>query len=107
MAIIIPTAASSFADSTTTEGPLRRYVLAQYRSDSDFEWVKMVRTILVTDELKYHVFVSARPQLRKQRELWHRIENGVGQATIIVIDPRAVEELVRDTLDKSEIERRR
>jgi hypothetical protein len=100
MSLIIPTASSTFADSCKTEGrPLaRKYVLAQFRSDAEFEWVRQLRSILVTAELKYKKFLEARPKLRTQRELWKKIESGVGQATIVVIDPDPIEAEVRPIL---------
>jgi hypothetical protein len=103
--IILPTAASTYADSTFTEGPLRRYVLAQFRDDASLEWVARTRAVLVKDELKYRDLREARPKLRSLRELWSQIERGIGQATIVVIDPRDYEQLVQDTLTQDEIER--
>jgi hypothetical protein len=103
MSLIIPTASSTFADSCKTEGhPLsRKYVLAQFRSDADFEWVRRLRSMLVTEELKYAQFREARPKLKSQRDFWKKIEAGVGQATIVVIDPSPIENQVRQSL-KSE-----
>lgn len=103
--IILPTSASTYADSTLTEGPLRRYVLAQFRSDADLTWVSRTRAALVKDELKYRDLREARPKLRTLRELWLQIERGIGQATIVVIDPREVEQRVIDTLSQEEVER--
>jgi hypothetical protein len=103
--IIVPTAASTFGDSTTTEGPFRRYVLAQFREDADFDWVGRVRALLIKDELKYKDFRVARPKLRQDRDLWSRIEKGVGQATVVVIDPGEFEQLVLDALRQDDIER--
>jgi len=91
MALVIPASASTYGDSTTTEGGmLRKYVLAQFRSDSDLEWVRETRSLIGKDELKYKDFLSARPRLRENHSLWMRIEHGIGQATIIVIDPEPV-----------------
>jgi hypothetical protein len=99
MALIIPTGASTYGDSTTTEGGrLRCYVLAQFRSDADFEWVKELRRFLVKDELKYTYFKEVRPRLKEDRRFWARIEQGVGQASIIVIDPEPVEREIREAL---------
>ena len=93
MSLIIPTATSTFADACRTEGDAlgKKYVLAQFRSDADLEWVRQLRSLLVTDELKYTKLRDARPKLRLQRELWKKVEAGVGQATIVVIDARAFE----------------
>jgi len=75
--------------------------LAQFRSDADFEWVRQLRSILVTEELKYVQFHAARPKLKAQRNFWKKIEAGVGQATIIVIDPDPIETQIRQSI-KSE-----
>ena len=80
-------------------------MLAVCRSDVDYEWVRLTRAAMVRTELKYKDFRQARPKLRANKELWAKIENGVGQATIVVIDPNEVEELVRDTLDKADVEK--
>jgi hypothetical protein len=105
MPIILPTAVSTYGDATKTEGPLQKYVLAVCRSNVDYEWVRLTRAALVKEELKYRDFIEARPKLRANKDLWAKIENGVGQATIVVIDPHEVEGLVRDTLDKADVER--
>ncbi len=100
MALIIPTAASTYGDSTTTEGGrLRKYVLAQFRSDADLEWVRELRARLVKDELKYTIVRDARPRLRGEQPLWSRVEAGVGQASIIVIDPQPTEAQIRDAVE--------
>ena len=105
MALIIPTSTTTFGDATSTEGgSLRKYVLAQVRSDADLEWVRELRGRLVKDELKYLDFKAARPRLREERALWSRIERGVAQASIIIIDPAPVEEEIRQFL-QSEIGR--
>jgi hypothetical protein len=97
MPLVIPTAATTYADSTNTggEGLLRKYVLAQYRSDANHEWVRELRRLLVKDELKYEHFRGARPKLMHDRSLWGRIEAGVAQATVIIIDPEGVMEVLR------------
>lgn len=112
MPLIIPTSCApikSFGDSTTTEGaPLSKYVLAQLRSDANLDWVGELRALLVKDELKYSDFRAARPRLKQNRELWKRIENGVGQASVIVVDPAPVydwvEKILRDSGAKKGID---
>lgn len=105
MALIIPTSYSSFGDSTKTSGPSQRYVLAQVRSDAHLEWVQRVRSLLVKAELKFDDIRQNKPRLRKDPALWAQIENGVGQATIIVVDPGEYEPLVRETLQDIDIEK--
>ena len=88
MALIVPTASSTYADSCETGGgPLRKYILAQYASDAIFEWVRELRAKLVKEELKYRDFRDARPKLEADRSFWNRVRDGVGQATVVVIDP--------------------
>lgn len=99
MALIIPTGVSTYGDATTTEGGrLRRYVLAQFRSDANFEWVKELRARLVKDELKYSDFKAVRYRINEDRAFLARIKHGVGQASIIVIDPEPVEKEIRDLI---------
>ena len=88
MALIIPTAASTFADACETGGgPLRKYILAQFSSDANFDWVRELRAKLVKDELKYRDFRDARPKLQEERAFWSTVRDGVSQATVVVIDP--------------------
>jgi|GEM_PF-2130544 len=99
MALVVPTAASTYGDSTTTEGGrLRKYILAQFRSDADLEWVRQLRARLVKDELKYADFKDTRPRLRAEQPLWSRVERRVAQASIIVIDPRPIEAEIREAV---------
>jgi hypothetical protein len=92
----------SFGDSTTTEGaPLSKYVLAQFRSDANLDWVGELRARLLKDELKYVNLREARPRLKQNRKLWERIENGVGQASVIIIDPAPVYDWVEKVLRDS------
>ena len=96
MAILVPTGTSSYADSTTTEGGrLRKYVLAQFRSDSDLEWVRRLRAVLVKDEIKYRDVKGARPRLRGDKALWAAVERGVGQASVVVVDPEPFDQEIR------------
>lgn len=100
MALVIPTAASTFGDSTTTEGGrLRKYVLAQFRNDSDLKWVRELRAVLVRDELKYRNVKESRPELKQNRQLWGRVENGVAQASIIVVDPQPFDNAIRMAIE--------
>jgi len=106
MALIIPTGTSTFGDSTSTEGGrLRKYVLAQFRSDAELDWVKELRGRLVKDELKYADFKAARPRFRQDRSLWARVQRGVGQASIVIIDPAPVEADIRQAVE-AEVGRR-
>jgi hypothetical protein len=103
MPILLPSSYSTYGDSTLTEGPFRKHVLAQFRSDASLEWIRELRAAMVRDEVKYRDIVAMRPQLRSQRTLWGRVEAGVSQATIIVIDPKPIDEQIRDL---TELQRR-
>ena len=114
MALIIPTAYSlysqtdgvrTYADATRTEGGhLAKYILAQFRPDSQLAWVSELRRLLATEELKWPQFKENRPKLRQSAQLWSRIEAGIGQATIVVMDPHPVDRAVRELLRKRESE---
>jgi hypothetical protein len=105
MALIIPTAVSTYGDATRTSDRFQKYILAQFRSDADLEWVRRTRSKLVKAELKFGDIKESRPFLKKDQILWSQIEKGVGQGTIIVIDPGEYEPLAMDTLVKADIER--
>ncbi|NDB70659.1 MAG: hypothetical protein EB015_22160 [Methylocystaceae bacterium] len=105
MALIIPTSSSSFGDGTKTSGRFQKYVLAQIRSDANLDWVNRVRSFLVKAELKYEDIKQNKYRLQKDAILWAQIEKGLGQATIIVVDPGEYEPLVRDTLQGVDIEK--
>jgi hypothetical protein len=105
VALIIPTAVSTYGDATRTSDRFQKYILAQFRSDADLEWVRRTRSKLVKSELKFGDIKENRPSLKKDQHLWAQIEKGVGQGTIIVIDPGEYEPLAKDTLVKADIER--
>ena len=105
MPLIVPTASSTYADSVETGGgALRKYILAQYSSDADFEWVREVRGLLVKDELKYRDFREARPKLMSLKPTWPRVEKGLYQATIIVIDPEPFAKSIEAWLQNEQAE---
>jgi hypothetical protein len=111
MPIIFPNSAGTFGDSTKTMGSAlsRKYVLAQFRCDANFDWVRELRAHLVRDELKYPDLRANEPKLRQDRILWPRVENGVGQASIIVIDTNrihgaVVSRALRDGADLQDLE---
>ncbi len=111
MALIIPTANSvwspgggvkAYADATRTEGPLAKYVLAQFRSDAKLEWVAELRQVLSVDELKWNSLEEKRPRLKDDADLWKRVEQGVAQATIVIVDPQPIDRQVKDLLRNQE-----
>jgi hypothetical protein len=104
MALIIPTSHSSFGDGTKTSGRFQRYVLAQTRSDANLDWVRRLRAALVKQELKYDDVKQNKPRLQMDAALWKQVENGLGQATIIVVDPGEYEPMVRDSLQRVDVE---
>jgi len=97
MSLIIPTS-TSFADSSSSEGGGRldkKYTLAQFRDDASFDWVDRLRTFLSISELKYGVFRKRRYRVKLDRDLWKRVESGVGQATIIIVDPEPTVKIIQ------------
>lgn len=110
MALIVPSAYSlhsattgirTYADATRTEGGrLAKYVMAQLRSDAQLSWVAELRRELATDELKWPQLKANRPKLKTTAEgvLWRRVETGVSQATIVVMDPAPTDRNVRELL---------
>ena len=101
MPIIVPIAATSYADATNTEGgALGKYVIAQFRDDALLDWVSQLRSACSVDELKYANLKERRPILRKDTRLWSLIEKGIGQATIVIADPRPYFDSVKFDLDE-------
>lgn len=93
MALLYPISNSTFGDSRQTAGSggLRKYVLAQYQGDADLDWVKRLRTFLGPEELKYRDFHPEHRRIKSSNpDLFKAIENGIGQATVIVIDPEPI-----------------
>jgi hypothetical protein len=105
MALIIPTSYSTFGDGTKTSGRFQRYVLAQVRSDANLEWIHRVRALLVKEELKYKDLKDNKYRFQKDAVLWSQIEKGIGQSSVIVVDPGEYEPLVRDTLNDLDVEK--
>ncbi len=70
-----------------------KYVIAQFRSDADLNWVAELRAFLVKDELKYKWFQPERHRVRSNPRLWARVENGVHQAEITILDPLVYRDL--------------
>jgi hypothetical protein len=98
VALILPSAYSTFGDSSKTEGPTRKYVLAQFRADADLGWVVGLRAALAIDELKYKAVEEARPRLKRDEDLWAAVLAGVSQATIVISDPAPHQESLRQAL---------
>lgn len=91
MALIYPVAASTYADAreTSGRGVARKYVMAQFQDDADLHWVGRLRVRLAQDELKYKSFdLPTRRQVKSSdSDLYKAVENGIAQATVIVVDP--------------------
>jgi hypothetical protein len=90
MALLYPISSSTFGDSRETSGSpaLRKYVLAQFTADSDLAWVGRLRAKVLRDELKYRDFQPEQRRIRSSdAELFRAVENGISQATVVVIDP--------------------
>lgn len=99
MALIIPTAHSTFADATSLPGgELRSYVLAQVPEDTRLSWVGEVRSLCTVDELKWKVFQARRERLQAKTTLWKKIKDSMKSVTIVVIKPEEVHSALLEDL---------
>lgn len=98
MPLVIPTARSTYADSTTIAGSghLSSYILAQLPNDANLSWVSEVRALCTVDELKWKVFQERRERLQAKNHIWKRILGSMRSATIVVIKPSDVEAAIRE-----------
>lgn len=92
MALIIPTAQSTFGDATSVPGRhLSSYVLAQLPGKAELSWVSDMRSLLVTDELKWKLFKERREWLQAKSDLWKRVRSSMKSATLAgVLSQRAM-----------------
>jgi hypothetical protein len=65
--------------------------------------VRLLRTIL-TDELKYVNVREARPKLEADQQVWRSVEEGIRQATVIVIDPKPFAQAIELSLRADQAE---
>jgi hypothetical protein len=70
-----------------------KYVIAQFRSEADLDWVNRLRAFFLKDELKYRDFQPERHRVQSKPELWARVVKGIGQAEITITDPKPYEDL--------------
>lgn len=112
MALKFPCAATSFGDAAWTRDlPLfRKYILAQFHSTSDFTWIRETRQLLGVRELKWSTLRSNELLLRDDPGRWTSIQDGINQASLIVIDTgrihsRIFGRMLRDGADLMEYER--
>ena len=69
-----------------------KYVIAQFRSDADLDWVSRLRAFFQKDELKYKDFQPERHRVESKPELWKSLVEGIRQAEITIMDPKPYEE---------------
>lgn len=69
-----------------------KYVIAQFRSDADLDWVSRLRTLFQKDELKYKDFQPERHRVLSKPKLWEDLVRGIRQAEITIMDPKPYEE---------------
>ncbi len=106
MPLVIPTARSTYADSTTVPGGhLSTYILAQLPDDISLDWVSEVRALCTVDELKWKIFQERRERLQSKATLWRRITASMRTATIVVIKPTIVEASIRASWESQGAER--
>jgi ribosome biogenesis protein Tsr3 len=87
---LISTSHFAYGDSCQTGDD--KYVIAQFRSDSSLGWVHDLRSFLNKPELKYKWFHPERHRVMGKSELWKKVENGISQAEITIVDPRVYRE---------------
>ena len=64
-----------------------KYVVAQFRSDASLGWVPGLRSFLHLPELKYRDFQPRRHQVQSNAEMWAKLQKGIQQAEITIVDP--------------------
>jgi len=79
---------SSFTYGDSCQTGDDKYVIAQFRSDASLDWVADLRAFLMKDELKYKWFNPERHRVMAKADLWKRVQDGVHQAEITILDPR-------------------
>jgi len=78
-----------------------KYVVAQFRSDASLSWVPDLRSFLNLPELKYRDFQPRRHRVQSNAEMWTKLQNGIQQAEITIIDPQVYKErVILDWLDQ-------
>jgi len=78
-----------------------KYVIAQFRSDASLAWVPDIRSFLNLPELKYRDFQPRRHQVQSNAEMWRKLQQGIQQAEITIIDPLVYRQaVIDDWLDK-------
>lgn len=80
-----PMPSFTYGDSSQTGDD--KYVIAQFRADANLAWVAELRAFLMKDELKYKWFHPERHRVEANSKLWKRVQDGVHQAEITIVDP--------------------
>jgi hypothetical protein len=79
---------TTFSDSCKTGDD--KYILAKFRADQKFEWVRDLRAFLTVDELKWKHFEIQRHRVKSKADLWKKVEGGVFAASLTIIDPGVI-----------------
>lgn len=87
---------SAFKYGDACESGDDKYVVAQFRSDALLGWVPDLRSFLNLPELKYRDFQPRRHQVQSNTEMWAKLQKGVQQAEITIIDPLVYKQAVID-----------
>jgi len=83
---------ANFAYGDSCRSGTDKYVIAQFRSDADLDWVSQLRAFFQKDELKYKHFQPERHRVQSKPELWKKLVKGIWQAEITIMDPKPYEE---------------
>jgi hypothetical protein len=76
--------------------------VAHFRSDASLDWVSDLRSFLNLPELKYRDFQPQRHRVLSNADIWAKLQKGVEQAEITIVDPIVYREAVLgDWLDRN------
>lgn len=87
---------SAFKYGDACESGDDKYVVAQFRSDASLSWVPDLRSFLNLPELKYRDFQPRRHRVQSNAEIWAKLQKGIQQAEITIIDPLVYRQAVID-----------
>lgn len=98
MPLFVPQHSSTYSDATSTRGgELSTYIHAQFRDDADLDWLERVKAKLGRlDEVKSKDIETDLHLIQGDRDLWERFQKGIGQASIIIVEPQRVADEIKD-----------
>ena len=102
MPLFVPQQSSTYSDATSTRGgELSSYIHAQFRDDADLDWLDRVKAKLGrVDEVKSADIEENLHLIQGDRDLWERFLKGIGQASMIIVEPHRVADEIRDAVTR-------